>query len=356
MEVTPVVWLLALAALSALARVVLLRRLDAPVAAGAIVMATGIFELAALQHLPGPIPAITLVLGLEIVVVWVGLAAAYAAAARRGQLQPRLSEPLQRFGLGTWAAGTAVLAEVLHRAVPAWTALALSAGLLSVLLWLWLLGTLATAGPALLEALNGKVTGLVLLTTVATQAIVLAMFAVVHQPLPAAAEAILIGLGALFYVAGLGFLAHRYLRPGWRLAEDWQNPNCIIHGAMSITGLAVATTGVFPIAWGIVVWLWVVAMLILVEGLEAARAVVRVRCYGWRRGLFTYDVSQWARNFTFGMFYAFSLALVAHIGVNGAPWLRGALALVTDWGQYVVLGFFLVEVGLFLDAGANGAA
>ena len=356
MVVAPLAWILALAAFSALLRVVWLRQLDAPIAAGAIVMAAGIFELAALQHLPGPVTAVTLALGLEIAVVWVALALAYAAAEWRGLLQPRLHQPLQRIALGTWVAGTAVLAEVLHLAVPRWTALALGAGLLSVLLWLWLLGMLATTGPALVAALKDKATGLILLTTVATQAIVLAMHAVAGKPLPSGLDAMLIALGALFYVAGLCFLAHRYLLNGWCLADDWQNPNCIIHGAMSITGLAVATTGVFPIEWAIVVWLWVVTMFALVEGVEVARAVARVRRYGWRRGLFTYDVSQWARNFTFGMFYAFSAALLARLGGTESTWLRGALADVTDWGQYIVLAFLLVEVGLFFDAGANGAA
>src|SRR3546814_6209790 len=59
----------------------------------------------------------------------------------------------------------------------------------------------------------------------------------------------LVALGYVFYAIGAALVLRRYLRqPGWRLAEDWENPNCILHGAMSITGLAAVMSGAVPFA------------------------------------------------------------------------------------------------------------
>src|SRR3546814_9984150 len=59
----------------------------------------------------------------------------------------------------------------------------------------------------------------------------------------------LVALGYVLYALGAALVLRRYLRQrGWRLAEDWENPNCILHGAMSITGLAAVMSGVVPFA------------------------------------------------------------------------------------------------------------
>jgi hypothetical protein len=77
---------------------------------------------------------------------------------------------------------------------------------------------------------------------------------------------------------------------------------------------------------------------------------VRVREYGWQRGVFTYNVSQWARNFTFGMFYTFTLHLWAVLDAAASPstaWLVTLQEAVVAWGAWVVLFFLLIEIGLF---------
>jgi hypothetical protein len=47
------------------------------------------------------------------------------------------------------------------------------------------------------------------------------------------------------------------------------------------------------------------------ELIDAVRLVTRLHNFGWRIGGLTYGTSQWARNFTFAMFYAFNLAVAA---------------------------------------------
>ena len=118
---------------------------------------------------------------------------------------------------------------------------------------------------------------------------------------------------------------------------------------MSISGLAGILTGVISGPWIVATWLWAAGMFLLVEGIEVARARLRVRLYGWREGLFTYHVSQWARNFTFGMFYAFTLHL--SLATRDAfPWIAMLRAPIVSYGQYVVLGLLLLETGVFVRA------
>ena len=100
------------------------------------------------------------------------------------------------------------------------------------------------------------------------------------------------------------------------------------------------------------VWLYVLAALVAVEAIEIARLLARIGAYGWRLGALTYHASQWARNFTFGMFYAFTLALSRQPGFSTEPpWLRAIQGPILIVGPYVVLAFLLSEIALCLQAG-----
>ncbi|OZS41212.1 hypothetical protein, partial [Photobacterium sanguinicancri] len=57
---------------------------------------------------------------------------------------------------------------------------------------------------------------------------------------------------------------------------------------------------------------------------------------------------QWTRNFTFGMFYAFSFEL--HQQLAGHGLYLPLLDAVVHWGQYAVLALLLIEITLFLRA------
>jgi hypothetical protein len=192
--------------------------------------------------------------------------------------------------------------------------------------------------------------GVILLSTVSTQAVAIVLIDLpVRVPALQAVATALIGFGYVLYALGAALVLRRYLRrPRWRLADDWENPNCILHGAMSISGLA-AVVGGLPFAVCYATWLYVVAAFVLVEAVELVRAGQRLRLYGWRRGVATYHVSQWSRNFTFGMLYAFTLAFERTFPAAALPdaveALRGG---IRAHGPYVVLLFLAVEIGLFL--------
>src|SRR5690625_4054213 len=115
-------------------------------------------------------------------------------------------------------------------------------------------------------------------------------------------------LGIIFYLVGMIFIGKRYIRQkGWTLVDDWANTNCIIHGALSITGLAIVSTNTFTAQFVNFFWILIFCLLCIVEVIEVIRAVKRVKLYGWNKGIFQYDISQWSRNFTFGMFFTFTL-------------------------------------------------
>jgi hypothetical protein len=323
-----------------------------PTAVGAPIMAFGIFGVAALQHLPGG-PLLTVPWTAAVALAWSALALMLLAAAWRSGLAFHTAPLLGSFAIGTWVAATAVVARLLMMAAPGALWLARSLFLMSGVLWLGFLPLALRNLWRLAVRGEGNPSGVILLTTVATQALAL----IALRLFPDAARLRLvadagIAFGALAYIAGLVLMLRLYAGArGWRIARDWDNSNCILHGALSITGLAATASGI--VAAGDLVALWTAAAIafVLVEAVEAMRLVARIRAFGWRRGLWAYDTSQWARNFTFGMFYAFTLAFAQRVPLLAAhPVLGVVRAGVAAYGQYVVLLLVLLETLLLLSA------
>lgn len=350
----PIAQLAILAVLAWMARRALLLAAPSPVASGAIVMAIGIFGLASIQQIPAVPAAAMPPLALGLLVVWGFIAVSYASSWRQGRLAGLIAAPNDGFAVGTWVAGTAVMARLLLTGVPTWRAAVVVLALVALGLWLGYLVLVLRGFRAVLASPGRlRVTGRILLSTVSTQSLVLLAWHLWPSAdfLRAPTTALLL-LGYLFYIAGLVLIAQRYLRePRWTLSEDWDNTNCILHGAMSISGLAVVYTGLLPAWFGLATWLYVLIALVLVEAAELLRLVRRVGQHGLRQGIFTYHVSQWSRNFTFGMFYAFTLALAdAYAQSPLLVPLKPFLAPLIAGGPYIVLFFLLVETGLWAVA------
>jgi len=343
---TPIALLVVLWGASALARRYLLGDGESPIPSGGIVMAGGIFVIAALGELPLPELVARLVV-LELLVVWGCIAISYARGGLAGDLAEGVRQPANAFAVGTWVAGSAVLGGALVRELPNWRPVAFALWIVAAALWLWYLSLLPAAFRDAADPSEGYgAAGAVLLPVVGTQSLVVAGDVLLPGGMPRAVAAALILLGYLLYAWGLFLVVRRYRRPGWTLADDWDNTNCILHGATSITGLAIVLSGALPGSWAVYTWAWVLAVFVVVEALEVLRAVSRTRAYGWRDGVLAYLPSQWSRNFTFGMFYAFSLQLQA--SAIRVPFAGGLLRAVVAYGQYVVLALLLAEVAVFL--------
>jgi hypothetical protein len=352
-ELSPVRQLFLLTGLAVVARPLFVRVAVVPAAAGAVVMAVGIFGLAALQQMPSAKAMLTQPLAIALLVVWGLLAVAYAASYLTGTFREYTRRPLGGFAIGCWVAGTAVVLQLILKGVPEWRPLSLALGLLAFALWLWFLKVIAAELRAVTRlGSRDLVPGVVLLSTVSTQSLVIAALDLFPnwRWLPLAEGSIAFGM--TMYVAGVALMAWSHIRArGWTLADDWDNTNCILHGAMSITGLAVVDWGIAPPLVAVGLWLYVFAVFIAVEAVEIARLLTRVRAYGWRRGAFSYRVSQWSRNFTFGMFFAFTLAFSHRIALPAdLSWVRVLQEPVLTLGPYLVLALLLIELGLFVES------
>lgn len=319
---------------------------------GGVGMAFGIFGLAALQAIPVLANWLTRPLAFALLALWVLFMAAYLRAFVTGEARRYVRPVVGRFAIGTWVADSAVTGEFLLFAAPGWRPLALGLGTVGLLVWLWYAGVAARGFARMLADPDScRTRGLILLATVSIQALVLLAFRLFPGDSLLERLAIApIGLGYAVYGLGAALVLRRFLRLGtWHIEEDWDNTNCILHGAMSISGLAAVTCQILPWYLGLVSWAYAAAMLVIIEGVELVRLVVRVRHLGWRRGAFIYNVSQWARVFTFGMFYALTLAYVRRFGSAGDPgWVEALQRGILAYGQYLVALLLLLELAVFL--------
>ncbi len=80
----------------------------------------------------------------------------------------------------------------------------------------------------------------------------------------------------------------------------------------------------------------------LVEGISVVKMLKRIQVGGLLRGILKYNISQWTRNFTYGMYYAFSLSLFENKLLKNI-----FLDLVVSYGQYIVLIFLTIEIFIF---------
>ncbi|GGH75682.1 hypothetical protein JOD43_000477 [Pullulanibacillus pueri] len=308
-----VLWLLVLLIISMGVWLVFIKKEAVPTASGAIVMAFGIFLFAAL-HAFHWLFKHRGVLTLELLVVWLFIALSIAKTLMDHTFKKRHVEQhsLNIFAIGTWIAGTSILGNLIARDFSDWYVLKWGLVGFNALLWIYYIFHVTRSyGYWFSTQLKKSVNGTILLPTVSTQSIVILFYdASGGHFLPLWVKTTLIGLGILFYVMSLFLLFSHYLYlHQWELLKDWSATNCIIHGAISITGLAAVTTGAIPSNLILFMWGWVLFWFSLVEGLEISRVVLRFKRLGVSKAIGKYHVSQWSRIFTFGMFYAFTSKL-----------------------------------------------
>lgn len=295
---------------------------------GDVVMAFAIVGIAVLPSLGGLAVQLTAPYAALVVLLWLIGVARLVRATLRGDVAVALRAPLGRFALGTWVAASASTAVLLHRVWPQAQFPVRALLLVAVVIWLVLALEAARALPRLARQGQHRgdgASGLTLLFTVSTQSLVLAGDAAGW--LPRAMAAVLVVLGMLAYVGSLAFMVEAYVRKrDHHIAQHAATTHCIVHGAVSITGVALATSGLVGGVALESVWWCAAALFIAVESAE----ILRLRAELRRRGLhlFTrYRVSQWVRVFTFGMFVAFTAQLAPQLGIEAALTV-GAVAFV----------------------------
>jgi hypothetical protein len=328
---------------------------------GSMVMAAGILVSGMLQSVPYLNRAAGPLLTILLLIMLVRLIGEEARELRQVSGTGRLSHPVGSFLKGTLIAAISVAIADIGLELPLIRPAAYALFVLNGILWILYLALAVRNYSAILRdrTVRGELHGVVLLVCVATQSIVISGTALFGSRFPAWLSVGLIALGASAYIAGLILIGWRYFSGGcidW--ATQWTNANCIIHGAASITGLAGAVSHAVPVdaEWGI--WLWALAAFVPVEICELVRGWSRVRKFGWRKGVFTYSVTQWARNFTFGMLLAFTLHLRPASGIAGTAnwaWLNDLRDTVIGIGIPLVALLFLLEIALLAaESAAKG--
>lgn len=343
-----------LLAFSALIRRFCFRR-DVTPAAGAmgIVMALGIFTAYALPQLPFHAPWLARLLTLELLVVWLYLAGTYLMTALRGEFGMYLEHGLHRFGIGTWVAGSAVLAMLVTQTMPEADPLAVILAAVAFAIYFPYLALFVHGYYQLLKRpLRQKSRGVILLATVASQSVLIAFVTVFHHNIPELWFDVFFTFDTLFLCSGIVLIAlHFHTFRTWQLATGWKNTNCIVHGAVSISGLSMVLVGHLPADVLMAVWRITLVLFVVIETIELMRLVQRVQRFGLRQGGLAYNTTQWARDFTFGMFYAFSLSLYQKAMAGSAESVglgSAVLAFVAEWGPFIVLPVMLLEIAIFL--------
>lgn len=256
-------------------------------------------------------------------------------------------DPINRFGIGTWVAGTSICGILLDKHFHDFIIVSKVLTFSNLCLWIiYIAISIKTLIHFQNEQLIKRAHGILLLTTVSTQSLVL-LLNTDFSPIPKVINLSLIVFGVMFYCFNVFFIIKRYWNKSFTrdLATQWNNTNCILHGALSITGLACVTSKTMNDQVITIIWLCATAMFVMVECIEICRIFKRIKLFGLRKGIFIYDVSQWSRLFTFAMFYTFTSSFLS------PPFfiLKIIQNLIIMSGIWGVLALVLIEIFILLS-------
>lgn len=327
----------------------------AETASGSIVMAIGIFVNGALHRIPVLDQTVGKDVTLFLLFVWGYITLSFIRSYRNGTFYERhLANPIASFALGTWIAGTSVLGVAISQRFPDFHLLVYGMAIANTILWIFFLKkSIANLMKIIsMQSLQKRVHGVLLLATVSTQSIVVLYSALFSGPAFIVFSRGMIILGIGLYIIGFVLIVNRYARiREWSIADDWQNTNCIIHGAMSITGLASCLSGAVSPNLVFLIWIWVLSWFIIVETIELMRGVMRIKLYGAVKGIGTHHMTQWSRNFTFGMLYAFTLNFdLSQTALSHHAMVMTIYDFILTHGAWIVLILLLNQWLLYVKA------
>lgn len=319
-------------------------------ASAAIVMAMGIFLIGTIDAFPFLNEYLGKIFAFILLVIWIVIYGLLSIQFfHKDFIIPFIKHPVNSFAMGTWIAGVSVLCNVLLEYFSRIIRLTQMMALLNSLLWiLFFIICIYNFKKLLFNSHEYAVHGMLLLSTVGTQSIIVLLNNVFFQ-LPTMFSEMVILIGLVFYILGL-YLITVWIakKDNWTVTEDWSSTNCIIHGALSITGFAMVTTQSFTPLMVNLLWMITLILLIVVECVEIFRVKKRIQKYGWEKGIFSYHVSQWSRNFTFGMFYTFTLIIHKNTNYFLSEYLYTFQKGILDIWAWVVLIALMIEMIIFL--------
>ncbi|WP_102026248.1 hypothetical protein [Salirhabdus sp. Marseille-P4669] len=317
------------------------KKIYVPSSAMAAVMSLGITIQGVLFHFADDIVDPTIfskLITMLIVSIWFVFFYSYLLAGfQRKFIALYYSNPINRFGIGTWIAGTSISTILFSKQFESISFIAELVTYMNILLWLGYIAISVIAFKEIIQQnLIKNVHGILLLTTVSTQSIVLLLHTI-FQHIPIFITYSLISTGILFYILSAVLILNRYIRNKWKIEQDWNNTNCILHGALSISGLACVVSNVITMNLILALWYLVLFVFLVVESFEIVRMIKRIKQYGWGKGIFTYEISQWSRIFTFAMFYTFTSLLESHSVIQH---------MIIQYGTVIIFTILILEIAL----------
>ncbi|WP_340081406.1 hypothetical protein [Terribacillus sp. FSL K6-0262] len=310
----------------------------------AAVMALGIITQGVLSNYfsTGEIKELDKLLSILTFSLWISFLFSLFLALIHNQFKTsHLANPINRFGIGTWVAGTSICSILLYNHFPMWQLAAKYIAILNIFLWMAFI-TLSLFSFRNMYRLKlwRNVHGILLLTTVSTQSLILELHTVFEGKIAGYVNISFLVIGIAFYLVCAAFILCRYIGNFRQLdiTSDWNNTNCILHGALSITGLAGIYANVYSTAVLLALWGITASVFLMVESIEVYRLIRRMQRLGFAKGILVYDVSQWSRLFTFGMFYTFTFQSHTGAGLSSLP------SAVIHIGIWVILFLLLIEV------------
>lgn len=319
-------------------------------ASAAIVMAIGIFLIGTIEAFPLLSKYFGTIFSFVLLIIWLVIYSLLSIQFfHKDFIIPFLKHPVNSFAMGTWIAGVSVLCSVFLNYFPSMIKIAQMMALFNSLLWvLFFVTCVYNFKKLFLNKRNYEIHGMLLLSTVGTQSIIILLNNVFFQ-FPVVFSEIIILIGLVFYLIGVFLIVIGTThKENWTIRDDWSNTNCIIHGALSITGFAIITSDTFSALTINLLWMVTFLLLIAIEGVELLRAKQRIQIYGWNQGVFSYHVSQWSRNFTFGMFYTFTLMMQKNTDYFLSKNLTHIQESVMSIWAWVVLITLMLEIIIFL--------
>ncbi|MDP4161900.1 MAG: hypothetical protein Q8898_02245 [Bacillota bacterium] len=251
------------------------------------------------------------------------------------------SNRINRFGIGTWVAGTSICGILFYIQFFHWGFISEIIAYLNIFLWIiYIAMCLKTLIEITMTKSYRSVHGILLLTTVSTQSIVL-LITTVFKELPIIITMPLLIIGFCFYIVCVFFILYRYLTSSWSIEKDWNNTNCILHGALSISGIACIKTGFINEITIDFIWILATVIFCLVESIEVYRLFRRIKYYGIKKGIFIYDLTQWSRVFTFAMFYTFTFLIKPDLLI--IIFVKGT---ILTSGVWIIMILFIIELML----------
>lgn len=317
-----------------------------PTNSGAIIMAFGIMQIGLIQKFAFYNERIETLLAILLFGAYGCIISLLLIDIKKGTFyNNHLKDPINSFTIGTWVAATSVIILNMTYHFPHLMTVSIGLYIIDFLIWLFYLKiiirnySIYIRKPKYIENLNG----VIILSCVSTQSLVIGGETIFKAEFPIEFAFLLIVVGAIFYIISLTLIGRSlYLMKNTLKTAilNWKTTNCTIHGALSITGLALIVTFSFLEKWLIYYWVIVTVVFCIVESIEGVRSIFRIQQFGIKDALFIYHPTQWVRNFTFGMYVNFTIHLPA------ISLLGNARTIVIEGGNYIVVSLFIIEVCL----------